>query len=222
MQYSRGFGFSLLPEAVKQLIIINVLLYFAKITLVSSGIDLDALLGLHYHKSSLFYAHQFFSHMFMHGDLNHLFFNMFAVWMFGSAIENLWGSKRFLIYYLLTGLGAAAIHYAVVHYEITQLAQAGYNVSQKIEYTNMVGASGALFGILLAFGMMFPNRAIYFLFVPFPIKAKYFVLLYGAYELVSGLSNNPNDNVAHFAHLGGMIFGYILIKVWGIKSQRRY
>ncbi len=221
MQQYRATGFSMLPEVVKQLIIINGLLFLAKNTLTSTGIHLDDLLGLHYFTSSNFYPHQFISHMFMHANFSHLFFNMFAVWMFGSAIENLWGSKKFLIYYMLTGLGAAALHYAYLHYQIHELSLVSSQLSLlKAERSVMVGASGALFGILMAFGMMFPNRPIYFIFVPFPIKAKYFVLLYGAYELFSGVSNNPGDNIAHFAHLGGMIFGFILIKIWGNNFYR--
>jgi len=221
MQTFRRTGFSVLPEVVKQLIIINGLVFLATKTFVSFEIDLNALLGLHHHKSTLFYPHQLITHMFMHANFSHLFFNMFAVWMFGSAIENLWGAKKFLIYYMLTGIGAALMHYGVVHYEVLDLVAQGYDVSRKIEYTNMVGASGALFGILLAFGMMFPNKPIYFIFFPFPIKAKYFVMMYGAYELYTGLSNNPGDNVAHFAHLGGMVVGYILIKIWGDTYYRR-
>jgi membrane associated rhomboid family serine protease len=215
--------------------------------------------------------------MFMHGSFGHLFFNMFAVWMFGSSIENSWGGKRFLIYYLITGFGAAAIHYTIVYFEMQPVLEAindyiqhpseeklqnfiiskdfkivGYEMQEKLnsfisEYNqlsefntkaaeakaaeylldykndylnipNIVGASGALFGILLAFGMMFPD-ALIFIYFFIPIKAKYFVALYGLIEFLSGVQNNPADNVAHYAHLGGMIFGYFLIRYWKSKGE---
>jgi membrane associated rhomboid family serine protease len=182
--------------------------------------------------------------MFMHGNFMHIFFNMFALWMFGTSIERIWGAKRFLIYYLVTGFGAFLLHYAVVAFQIQQLLPEvrpemlmeikeqglGYLQSNR-NYTNpklaelnllynipVVGASGAVFGILLAFGMMFPNTRLMLIFFPVPIKAKYFVIGYGAIELFSGIANRPGDNVAHFAHLGGMLFGYLLIKYWN-KNQ---
>ena len=179
----------------------------------------------------------------MHGGFFHLFFNMFAVWMFGSQLENLWGSKRFLNYYILTGIGAAFLHFLIIHLQIQQLENNMINNHinlvleqgnsllnegknyinpemaklNKLYNTPVVGASGALFGLLLAFGMLFPNALLMFLFFPFPIKAKYFVLIYGLVELYYGLENNPNDNIAHFAHLGGMIFGFLIIKYWQSK-----
>ena len=167
----------------------------------------------------------------MHGNLSHLFFNMFALWMFGKTLENIWGAKRFLIYYMITGIGAATLHLAINQYQIFNLAstmpemldiakQGLYNAGNadslrltQLVSTPTVGASGAVFGILLAFGMLFPNTLLYIYFA-IPIKAKYFVLAYGFLELYLGISNNPNDNVAHFAHLGGMVFGFFLIKYW--------
>ncbi|MBT3571448.1 MAG: rhomboid family intramembrane serine protease, partial [Flavobacteriales bacterium] len=175
----------------------------------------------------------------MHGNFTHLFFNMFALWMFGKILENVWGAKRFLIYYMITALGAAALHLAVSQYQIyelsnevpnlIELAKKGlYNPSienslrlTQLVTTPTVGASGAVFGILLAFGMLFPNTLLYIYFA-IPIKAKYFVMIYGALELYSGLSNNPADNVAHFAHLGGMLFGYILLKYWQKNHTQFY
>ncbi len=147
-----------------------------------------------------FYPWQLVTYMFLHADLSHIFFNLFALWIFGQAIENLWGTRRFIIYYFLTGIGAALIHMLV----------GGY-------FTYTIGASGAVFGILLAFGMMFPDRYIILLFPPIPIKAKYFVGIYGGIELFSGLSR-ADSGVAHFAHLGGLLVGFILIKVWKIKK----
>lgn len=143
---------------------------------------------------------QLITYMFLHADIYHILFNLFALWIFGQAIENLWGSKRFLVYYMLCGIGAAVIHMFV----------GGY-------FTYTLGASGAVFGILLAFGMMFPDRYIMLLIPPIPVKAKYFVTFYGLFELFNGLSM-PNSGVAHFAHLGGLVIGFILIKYWGMKK----
>jgi membrane associated rhomboid family serine protease len=174
----------------------------------------------------------------MHGDFTHLFFNMFAIWMFGKTLENIWGAKRFLTFYIITALGAAAIHIFVIQYQIFQLAESSemldlakkglYNTSNinslrltQLVSTPTVGASGALFGILLAFGMLFPNTLLYIYFA-IPIKVKYFVIIYGALELYAGISNNPADNVAHFAHLGGMLFGYLLLKYWQKNNTQFY
>jgi membrane associated rhomboid family serine protease len=241
-------GFNLLPVVVKNLLIINVLFFLAKMALGQMGIDLDHKLGMHYYKSPLFEPYQMVTYLFMHGNFQHLFFNMFAVWMFGNSVENAWGPKRFLTYYLITGFGAAILHYAVVQYQVSGIesmltdqeiglvlkegadAISEYknfvdpNMAQlNILYnTPIVGASGALFGILLAFGMMFPNTELYLMFFPIPIKAKYFVAGYGAIELFSGFQNTSGDNVAHFAHLGGMLFGFILIKFWGNNSNNQF
>lgn len=145
---------------------------------------------------------QLVSYMFLHAGLGHIFFNLFALWMFGQAIENFWGTHRFTVYYFLTGIGAAILHMIVGPGGVPTL-----------------GASGAVYGILLAFGMMFPDRPIMLLFPPIPIKAKYFVAGFGAIELISGLTRS-NSGVAHFAHLGGMLVGFILIKYWGLKGER--
>ncbi len=227
----RPTSFRELPEIIKNLLIINGLLFLATISLGSYGIDLTQLLGLHQFQSEDFMPHQLITHFFMHGNFTHLFFNMFALWMFGKILENVWGAKRFLIYYMITALGAAALHLAVSQYQIyelsnefpnlIELAKKGlYNPSNEnslrltqLVTTPTVGASGAVFGILLAFGMLFPNTLLYIYFA-IPIKAKYFVMIYGALELYLGLSNNPADNVAHFAHLGGMLFGFLLLKYW--------
>ena len=227
----KSSSFSALPEVIKNLLIINGLLFFATISLENYGINLTQIFGLHQFQSSNFMPHQLITHFFMHGNFSHLFFNMFALWMFGKTLEKIWGAKRFLIYYLITAIGAAILHLIVSQYqilylsnnipEILDLAKQGlYNVGNadslrltQLVNTPTVGASGAVFGILLAFGMLFPNTLLYIYFA-LPIKAKYFVILYGILELYLGLSNNPADNVAHFAHLGGMIFGFFLIKYW--------
>jgi membrane associated rhomboid family serine protease len=280
MMIGRG-GIGAIPPVVKNLLIINGLMLLAAYSFKESiGVDFWEIFGLHYFESDKFSPYQIVTYMFMHGDLTHIFFNMFAVWMFGSAIENAWGSKRFLIYYLLTGFGAAILHYGIIYLEISPLlaqldliisspsatavadfasSQNGsdilnginqeassyfYNLQQSYianpdsteigskmsaflselsEYIkdspNVVGASGSLFGILLAFGMMFPNMRLMLLFPPIPIKAKYLVIGYGVMELYSAFQNNPNDNVAHFAHLGGMLFGFLIIKFWEKTGQ---
>jgi len=243
----RPSSFSHLPEVVKNLLIINGLFFLATITLDGMGFDMYHLFGLHQFQSDDFMPHQLVTHIFMHGNLTHLIFNMFALWMFGKVLENVWGGKRFLIYYMITGLGAAIIHLGVSQYEIMSLqAQISttdlsrllddgkYVLANNQNYTNpimgklnllihtpTVGASGAVFGVLLAFGMLFPNALLY-IYLAIPIKAKYFVILYGILELYAGISNNPADNVAHFAHLGGMIFGFLLIKYWKKSSNTFY
>lgn len=245
MQQYRPSGFSMLPPVVKNLLIINAIFFLATIVMQSTfNINMVKYLGLHYPLSQNFGIWQLVSYMFMHGGFTHILFNMFALWMFGNVLENVWGPKRFLNYYLITGIGAALVQLFIawiriksiesgLHPEqIAMVIQEGADVlSRGMNYqdtamrdlnsiinTPTVGASGAVFGILLAFGMMFPNSLIYVYFA-IPIKAKYFVMIYGAIELWMGFSNNPNDNVAHFAHLGGMIFGFFLILLWKKKGD---
>ena len=242
----RFSGFSILPPVVKNLLILNGIFYIATLALErSSGINLYDILGLHYVASSQFEIYQFITYMFMHGSFGHLFFNMFALWMFGNLLENVMGSKRFLTYYMITGVGAALIQLLVNYIrirsveaqlspeEISMVYQQGLEVIRTgMNYvdpamanlnalinSNTVGASGAVFGILLAFGMMFPNQLIY-LYFAIPIKAKWFVIGYGLLELFSGFSNRSGDNVAHFAHLGGMLFGIVMLLYWKKKYRR--
>ena len=218
-QFTRRTGS--IPPVILNLLIINIILFFGSQVLSRSGIDLDRLLALYYPASDHFRPYQYLSHMFMHGSITHIFFNMFALWMFGRVLESVWGSKRFLIYYLVTGLGAAALHTLVLWLQMGNLAteaQAFIN-TPSIDIPT-VGASGAVFGVLLAFGMLFPNTRLMLLFPPIPIKAKWFVIGYGVIELFAGVLNQPGDNIAHFAHLGGMIFGFLLIKFWN-KNQRK-
>ena len=248
MEQYRPSRFRMLPPVVKNLLIINILLLIATYILNSKfGIDLTEKLGLFYFKSELFRPYQIITHIFMHGSISHLFFNMFALWMFGTVLEGVWGGKRFLFYYMITGLGAAALHtfvnyinYISISNELTieQIQMIFDNSTQLWQNhqtftdTNMaalhaliniptVGASGAVFGVLLAFGMLFPNSLLYIYFA-IPIKAKYFVILYGILELYLGVMNQPGDNVAHFAHLGGMLFGFLLIKYWKNKKTNFY
>ena len=238
-----GFGF--LPPVVKNLIIINGLFFLATIVLEQTmHMDLEDLLGLHYFASPVFQPYQFVTYMFMHGNFSHIFFNMFALWMFGSVLEQVWGPKKFLIYYMVTGIGAAVIQMLVIYVQvynaeigltadqIAQVRETGYqilhnnqNFSDPLmgklnELYNMttIGASGAVFGLLLAFGILFPNSLIYLYFF-IPLKAKWFVIIYGAIELFSGVYYT-GSNIAHFAHLGGMIFGFFMIIYWKKKADR--
>ena len=263
-----------LPPVVKNLLIINVLMLLGvKVIGTNFGFDLVDFLALHFPKSDHFRPHQFITHMFMHGGFSHLFFNMFALFMFGRVLESVWGAKRFLFYYLVTGLGAAALHTFVGWLDYSSMKSAAnafantptpdlmvqfirdhigpvkpwvhdfinnwsdnpenaFETKKAIMMVNQmiveqiniptVGASGAVFGILLAFGMLFPNTELMLLFPPIPIKAKYFVIGYGILELFLGVQNQTGDNVAHFAHLGGMLFGFILIKYWQKNSKHFY
>jgi len=282
MSYERyspsGFGF--LPPVVKNLLIINGLFFLTTFVLENTmHIDLNDLLGLHYFAAQKFEPYQFITYMFMHGSFSHIFFNMFALWMFGSVLEQVWGPKKFLLYYIITGIGAALVHYLVFYFQITPalhsidafianpdiatlqqfvsthqfnirdasgdfnqvfenfkqsystLQQDPRNMQAMQESVNFVtayrehflnlpvviGASGAIYGLLLAFGMLFPNSLIYLYFF-IPMKAKWFVIIFGALELFSGFYDQ-NSGVAHFAHLGGMLFGFFLIIYWKRKSD---
>ncbi len=188
-----------LPKITKNLLIINVIVWLFDLVLGQSQIDLTHAFGLWYFGSPNFHIWQPLTYMFMHGGFSHLFFNMFALWMFGSALENHWGSRRYLIYYLATGIGAGLFQELV-----WWLMGIPFHVT--------VGASGAVYGILLAFGWLFPNTKMFIIPFPFPIKAKWLVLGYFFIELFSGFT--AADNVAHFAHLGGMLFGVGLILYW--------
>lgn len=196
-----------MTPVVKNLLIINVLVFLAQQAMPQFT---SQFVG-HYPLGGGFEPWQVISHMFMHGGVGHLFFNMFALVVFGSALERVWGSKRFLQFYLLCGIGAFLIFEATVGYSL-------YNLIGQVSIEHptglVIGASGAVYGLLLGFGMLFPNTELMLLFPPIPIKAKYFVILYGLLELSMAMSNNQGDNVAHVAHLGGMVIGYILIKKW--------
>ncbi|HYQ57060.1 MAG TPA: rhomboid family intramembrane serine protease [Draconibacterium sp.] len=238
-----------MPPVVKNLILANVVFFLITIVLKQSGTDLYPILGLHFPLSEKFRLHQFFTYMFMHSSrgIGHIFFNMFALYMFGRVLESVWGPKRFLTFYLVTGIGAAVLHMVVTYFEyhsligkmspdqIAYVKEVGYQIWSEgknfsdplagklnaILNTPTVGASGAVFGILLGFGMLFPNTELMLLFPPIPIKAKYFVIGYGALELFFGVSG-IQGSVAHFAHLGGMLFGYFMIKYWNKNSNRFY
>ncbi len=285
--------FQILPPVVKNLIIINTLIVFAQYVLGKMGIDMSDYFGLHYWKSDYYHFWQFFTHIFMHGSYNdvngtimHLFSNMFALWMFGSILENVWGPKRFILFYIICGMGAAMLHMGVVGYEFHTMADAFakyqanptldqydlflkqnvplnqfnklnvdlYNLgiswmnnpsanfsNESVEaihrYLNgwhygsqyfpgiydeaTVGASGAVFGILFAFGYLFPNTLLYLYFLV-PIKAKYVVAAYALFELYAGIRNSAGDNIAHVAHLGGMLVAFILLRIWNRTNRRDF
>ncbi len=217
------------PAVTKNLLAINVLMFIATIVLRRQDIDLNNLLGLHLFIAQDFKPYQLVTYMFMHGGVMHLFFNMFALFMFGRVLETVWGPRRFLTYYMLTGVGAGILQQIVqyIYFETSLSMYSGVTIAPNVvismaEYLNLwntVGASGAVYGVLLAFAMMFPNERLFIMPFPFPIKAKYFVIMYGVIELISGLSPRAGDNVAHFAHLGGMLFGLILILYWRKKGD---
>ena len=207
-----------MPPVTKNLLIINILMFAASFVLLRYGIDLNGMFGLHYFMASDFQLYQFFTYLFMHGNLEHLFFNMFALWMFGRIVEQVMGQRRFLTYYLVCGIGAGLLQELVqyVHY-LTLMPDfpkvSPEHLAEALNMWNTVGASGAIYGILLAFGMTFPEERLFIIPFPFPIKAKYFVVGYAVIELMSAMLRS-NDNVAHMAHLGGMLFGLLLLLHW--------
>ena len=273
MQFNRGSMLGNLPPVIKNLLIINILVFLVDMLLPKIGIDFTRFMALHNVASPYFKPFQFITHMFMHGSITHIFFNMFALVVFGRMLEMVWGQKRFLIYYFVTGIGAAALHSFVNYLNLSEMqseiiaftntpspdalllivreyltSPAGWvndflssysmnpnnqaYINKGVELANeiysyqlnipTVGASGAVFGVLLAFGMLFPNTQLMLLFPPIPIKAKYLVIIYGAIELFAAVLPQQGDNIAHFAHLGGMIFGYLLIKYWNSKGIGNY
>jgi len=225
------------PPVVKNLIMINVAMLIALFLFQQFfRVNLNGILGMFYIQSPMFKPWQIVTHMFMHGNFMHIFFNMWALWIFGKTLESVWGSQRFLIYYLATGLGAAFFH-QLVNFIVFAPEIAALKSAYSVDRINMallneilqpgnpfyqigremirptVGASGAVYGVLLAFGMLFPNTPLFIIPIPFPIKAKWLVIGFGALELFLGVTQT-GDSIAHFAHLGGMIFGFILIKYW--------
>jgi membrane associated rhomboid family serine protease len=243
-----GRGFFALPPVVKNIIMINILMLLAYYTVRSVfGVDLNGILGLYFPLSDSFKPLQILTHMFMHANFWHLFFNMYALYIFGMVLERVWGPKRFFIYYMVTGLGAALVHETVIAFEYNKLMnllnpdQIQLVLNEGATYINegqvftdpamkdlqillntpTVGASGAIFGVLLAFGMLFPNTQLMLLFPPIPIKAKYFVIAYGVIELSLAITQ-PGSNIAHAAHLGGMLFGYFLIRYWQKTTKTLY
>jgi membrane associated rhomboid family serine protease len=225
-----------LPVVTKNILIINILLYLG---CEAIPVLKEPLTG-YYFESESFRFWQIITHMFMHGGITHLFMNMFGVYMFGALLESYWGAKKFLNYYLICGLGAFVLHqfisYIEIHRLISQMPSelvtevlangrqalmesknfVDHNAAQLNLAMNvgLVGASGCLFGLLIAYGMLFPNSELMLLFLPFPVKARYFVIGYGAIELLLALANRQGDNVAHYAHIGGMLIGFVILKYW--------
>ena len=207
----------------KNLLVINILAYAATWVLKGSGVDLNGLLGLHFFMASDFRVYQFLTYMFLHGSFTHILFNMFALWMFGSVIERVWGPKKFLFYYIVCGVGAGIVQELVQYgsymaqglaaYQYVNMGGAQISMNSYINMWTTIGASGAVYGILLAFGMIFPNERLFIIPFPFPIKAKWLIVGYIVIELFSAMSG-PGDGVAHMAHLGGMLFGFLLIRYW--------
>ncbi|MES2734463.1 MAG: rhomboid family intramembrane serine protease [Bacteroidota bacterium] len=264
--------FNLTP-VIKNLLIVNLGVFLGVFLLQNVGIDLVDYFGLHHILSDLFFPTQFLTHMFLHVKIGHIIGNMFGLVLFGSLLENFWGAKRFLTFYLITGVGAGLVYMAVNSFELWQLKQeadayivsptptklvgfmkahdyGNYRVNDKLlndfeekpnsqhylqiskAYVQQVyeahlngvayGASGALFGILMAMGLLFPNTELFLYLIPFPVKVKYVVALYGIFELQDIIQRAPNDSVAHFGHLGGALFAFILIKFWNSRRDKFY
>lgn len=233
-----------IPPVVKNLLIINVLFFVATLIFQGKGIQLGYYLGAFYFDSPLFKVWQPITYMFMHGGFAHILFNMFALYSFGSILEARWGDKKFLYFYLITGLGALALQLGVQAFETYQITGSAINhgavtidIAQGmasahvsgldtaqlnkligIYATPMVGASGAIFGLLVAFGMLYPNAELYIMFVPVPVKAKYIIPIYILIELSLGVAQVQGDSIAHYAHIGGALIGFILVKLWKDKT----
>ncbi len=267
------------PRGIKNLLILTILIFFGTLAFESRNVDVTGWLGLHLPGSPQWGPWQYLTSIFMHGNFSHLFFNMFALYMFGRVLEQVWGTGRFIAYYLICGIGAGLICNLVSWFEyhsilapcaafmsdktpdmffdvVQRLSDNYYNrdalfsfidtwranvnnigcineatqfvtsvqtqYQHLYDYSTTIGASGAIFGLLLAFGVLFPNTAIFFLFIPIPIKAKYFVIIYAVIELIAGVQRVPGDNIAHFAHLGGMLIGFIMLKIWHMRRSDYY
>ena len=206
------------PPVVLNLLIANAVAFLAMMLL--DRVTIMENFALFPVESPFFKVWQPITYMFLHADFSHLFFNMFALWMFGRGLEWEMGAKRFLLYYFVCGVGAAAIQLLMAEIDLSNLAQGSLNYYHYL-WTPTLGASGAVFGLLLAFGMLHPNATIMLLIPPIPMKAKWFVLIYGLIELVFGMSGRM-DSVAHFAHLGGMFWGWLLLMWWKHRARNRY
>jgi rhomboid-like protein len=227
---------------VKNLIIINVLVFVAQLTLgITDKVMLYPILpetlrqmlddggNSLYSDGQGFRPYQIATHMFAHspGMIFHIVFNMFALWMFGRVLENVWGPQRFLLFYLACGVGAAFVHLGMQYFRAEQLLEAIHanspDISTMLGATSpALGASGAVMGVLVAFGFLFPNTELFIMFIPFPIKAKWAVIGYVAIDLFGGFGNFSGDNVAHFAHLGGALTGFIIVLIWNKKNKRHF
>jgi membrane associated rhomboid family serine protease len=240
----RSYRPNAFPPIVKNLIIINALVFLAQVVLdarfgITEKIQLypfmpeqlrEILMQLGhpiYSKGQKFEPYQIATHMFTHGGFTHLLFNMITLWMFGRILENVWGAKRFLLFYLACGVGAAVCHLAIQYFRCEQLLHAILNDNPN--WQNMigatapaVGASGAIMGVVAAFAYLFPNTELFIMFIPFPVKAKWAMLGWFAIDLFGGVANISGDNIAHFAHLGGAITGFILVLIWNKTDRKRF
>nr|WP_299201687.1 rhomboid family intramembrane serine protease [uncultured Brumimicrobium sp.] len=245
-----------MPPVVKNILLLNVVMYIVKTLGEMQGIPITNLLGGYVFNSPFFEPYQMVTHFFMHGDFFHILFNMFALVIFGTSLEQVWGPKRFFIFYMATALGAFFLHQIVGYFEVKmieeQLVSAGYDIfllQEKIalyrsgsistfglipntqglvqDYmagisTPVVGASGAVYGVLVGFGFLFPNTRLMLLFPPIPIKAKYLVTIMVGIAIYNSFINNPGDNIAHLAHLGGAIVGFIMVYIWQRDKRKFY
>lgn len=250
MSEFRPTGFQMLPGAVKNLILINALVFLAQQVLPHTGFNMEDTFALHTLQSQLYKPWQLITHLFMHADIMHIALNMLALWIFGSVLENLWGPKRFLTFYIICGLGAALCHMALLFYQNQHIINEYAVINRQspdyfkmlkafLEKYNMqnegyvsekyaevvindnlniptIGASGAVFGCLAGFGYLFPNNQLY-VYGLFPIKAKWLVIIYAGIEILATVQDDPGDNVAHVAHLGGALAGLIMVYFWNKK-----
>lgn len=225
-----GNSFQRTTPVVLNLIIINTLLYFAQVAF-GGNIDpnnITDLFALHHYKAEVFKPYQLITHMFMHGGIFHLLFNMFALWMFGSMVERTWGPKRFIIFYFICGIGAALAQMGAYAHQFWQIdhmtlsadLHAQYQAALRQNYT--VGASGAIMGVLAAFGYLFPNTQLFIMPIPVPVKAKWAILGIIALDVFGGVSNVKGDDIAHFAHIGGAVIGFLLVYFWNRKNRKTF
>lgn len=233
MAYFRSGGVNL-PPVIKILLIVNVIAWCVQVFVPELGLTEWG--ALHYWKSPLFKPHQLITHMFLHQPVRdlplHLLFNMLVLWMFGSFLENFWGAKRFLNFYLICGIGAALVQMAMIPFEAGRAAQGQYPgvpvdqlaelIQAHIDYYSMIGASGAIMGLMAAFAYLFPNTELMLFFIPVPVKAKYVIPGYVLLDLFGGFNRSAGDNVGHFAHLGGALVGLIIVIFWNRNNRRNF
>ena len=223
-----------IPTITKNLLIINGIAFLATLVLQTQGIDLASIGGLHFFMADNFHFYQFITYLFLHANFMHILSNMFGLWMFGCVIENVWGPKKFLFYYIVCGIGAGLCQelaqfgsfYLTISEQapgigVGELIAVGHQLGHQLNTWTTIGASGAVYAIILAFGMTFPNERLFIIPFPFPIKAKWFVLGYVAIEFFSAIGTSA-DGVAHTAHLGGMLFGFLLIRYWNKHPESSF
>ncbi len=225
----RAGGMPAIPPVIKTLLILNALAYVAQLAMPS----ITGWGALHYWRSPLFKLHQVITHMFLHdpNSFMHILFNMLTLWMFGTILENYWGPKRFLNFYLICGIGAALVQMAMIPFEITKaigphpevpVEELQAAIKEGIDQYSMIGASGAIMGLMAAFAWLFPNTELFLFFIPVPIKAKYIIPVYVLFDLFGGFNRSQGDNVGHFAHLGGALVGILLVIFWNRNNRKSF